>query len=93
MTDSRPVSVDLHGVRTAAEMHERLKSAFGFLSYYGENWDAFWDCVTESNPEKIHIRGISWLSTNLPREAALLEKSLADLHATSERGNIEIQFE
>lgn len=37
------------------KMHEYLREQFLFPDYYGNNLDAFWDCMTEKRPGEIHI--------------------------------------
>ncbi len=37
--------LELTGCGTLDEVHERIKRAFGFPDYYGENWNAMWDCM------------------------------------------------
>ena len=42
------------------EMHQTLQKALDFPDYYGCNWDAFWDCLTDmyGEPIRIEIVGI-----------------------------------
>ena len=40
-----PVVLELTGCGTLDEVHERIKRAFGFPDYYGENRNAMWDCM------------------------------------------------
>ncbi|QQL44424.1 barstar family protein [Sulfuriroseicoccus oceanibius] len=47
MPVSRAVKIQLEGVSSKEELHERLAHALAFPDYYGRNWDAFWDCITE----------------------------------------------
>lgn len=74
--------VDVASARTAHELHSILAVAFAFPEYYGKNWDAFWDCICDSDqsdfPDALEVRGISALEARLPREAALFRKCLAD---------------
>lgn len=42
----------------ADEVHEVLKKAFGFPAYYGENWDALWDCMRDFAASQIKTRNI-----------------------------------
>ena len=39
------VILDLSDCKYVGELHQKIKDAFIFLDYYGENWDAFWDCI------------------------------------------------
>lgn len=94
MTPSRTVEVDVAGLTKEEAVHERLAVAFGFPSYYGKNWDAFWDCVSTLNPmpQKIRIRGLESLANSLPREAALLKKCLADLQTIPETAGVVLEL-
>ena len=42
------------------EIHKIIKSELDFPDYYGCNWDAFWDCLTDmvGRPVNIRIIGI-----------------------------------
>ncbi len=42
-----PVILDFTGCKTLGEVHQVLKISFGFPEYYGENWDALWDCLRD----------------------------------------------
>ena len=43
--DAQAAELEQAGCGTLDEVHERIKRAFGFPDYYGENWDAMWDCM------------------------------------------------
>lgn len=54
------VILDLSDCKYVGELHQKIKDAFIFLDYYGENWDAFYDMMCmESRAEKIIICGIT----------------------------------
>ena len=36
-------------------MHFTIRDALDFPDYYGCNWDAFWDCLTDMVGRPIHI--------------------------------------
>lgn len=40
-----PIKIDLSRCRYLGELHLLLKEKFGLPEYYGENWDALWDCM------------------------------------------------
>lgn len=48
-------TIDFRSVKYYLEMHRIIKEALDFPDYYGENWDAFWDCLTDMIGDKIHI--------------------------------------
>lgn len=49
-------TVDFSNVTYYSEVHYTIKSSLGFPDYYGCNWDAFWDCLTDMYGEKLHIK-------------------------------------
>lgn len=63
------VVLDFSDVRYYANVHQILKKAFDFPAYYGENWDAFWDCMTDiagMDGITVEIRGLRHLGEALP---------------------------
>ena len=58
--------LDLTDCKYLLEMHERIKTALQFPSYYGRNWDAFWDSLTYESPvDFVEIRGEGTVSKEL----------------------------
>ena len=49
-------TIDFTNVNYYLEMHGVIWHALEFPDYYGCNWDAFWDCLTDMIGEKIHIQ-------------------------------------
>ena len=47
--------IDFTNVKHYLEIHLIIKEALGFPDYYGCNWDAFWDCLTDMYGEPINI--------------------------------------
>lgn len=47
--------VDFSEVKYYAEMHNAIKEGLAFPDYYGNNWDAFWDCLTDMYGSKVNI--------------------------------------
>ena len=41
------LKLDLLGVQSEDEFHDRAIITFAFPAYYGRNRDAFWDCITD----------------------------------------------
>ena len=65
-----PIVLDFSGCKYPAEIHEKIKDAFGFPNYYGANWDALWDCLedfalSENDRRLIQVKGISGLPKDL----------------------------
>ncbi len=65
MEEKKTVTLDLTGCQSLGEIHERIKKAFDFPDFYGQNWDAFWDLLrTECDANEIIVVGMG----TLPKE-------------------------
>ena len=42
-------------MKTHWEIHQIIKEGLDFPDYYGCNWSAFWDCLTDMYGDPIHI--------------------------------------
>jgi len=77
------IELDLGTIETSLDLHLMLRDRLQFPDYYGENWDAFWDCIRDdeqsSMPTTLRLRGWDALQRRLPRDAKLLRKVLDDL--------------
>ena len=60
MNNKRIYKIDFRETAYYLEMHKTLQKALDFPDYYGCNWDAFWDCLTDmyGDPIEIEIIGI-----------------------------------
>lgn len=48
-------TIDFREVTYYLEMHAIIKFALDFPDYYGCNWSAFWDCLSDMYGEPIYI--------------------------------------
>jgi RNAse (barnase) inhibitor barstar len=73
------VTIDLSDINLPRQLHAALAAALGFPSFYGMNWDAFWDAITGlvDMPQQLELRGWQDFATRLPADAALLQRILA----------------
>jgi len=78
MEEKKIVTLDLTGCRYLGELHQRIKKAFDFPDFYGENWDAFWDLLrSECDADKVVVVGDSVskeLSTSVQTMKEILEE-------------------
>jgi RNAse (barnase) inhibitor barstar len=73
------LKIDVGSVTTREELHSLVAEAFGFPDYYGQNWDAFEECIRDVElPERVEIIGLETLRVRLPREAELFQRCVAD---------------
>lgn len=83
ITDN-PIVLNLEGCKDWGALHKCIRDTFGFPTYYGENWDAMWDCLTDVffSPEerRIVVRGLSSLPKELQRCTEILRKIFNDLN-------------
>lgn len=74
------VRLDLTDCKYLGELHQRIKEAFEFPDYYGENWDAFYDLMRmESTADKVIIIGRSSARQSLQGS---IDKMIATLEDT-----------
>lgn len=82
MSAENTVHLDLTGCKYLGELHQRIKEAFGFPEYYGENWHAFRDAfITVGIPEKIVIHGEQALPKSLSEQIGQMHDKLDEIKA------------
>ena len=67
-----PYILDFSKVQYFDEIHKIIKDALDFPDYYGENWSAFWDCLTDmvDDPIRIQIFGLDVFQRKFPESCA-----------------------
>ena len=79
MEDNKCVVLNLTGCKYVGELHQRIKVAFDFPDFYGENWDAFYDLIcTDSKAEMIIILGKNEMSKSLEAQFERMRKTIDD---------------
>ncbi|NLW80023.1 MAG: barstar family protein [Ruminococcaceae bacterium] len=80
-----PVVLDFAGCRYLGELHQVLKKGLGLPDYYGENWDALWDCLWHFRdyPLTIEVSGLHDLPDAFSEEIRLMKEVFADVHKES----------
>src|SRR5690606_27576092 len=80
--------IDLSGIIDIETFHEYVSKQLDFPAYYGQNFDAFWDCLLDMDSNsKIIVEGLSDLRKNLPDAYDKLTKCIDDYR--EEYGQIE----
>ena len=74
-------TLDFSKVNYINEVHQIIKDELDFPDYYGMNWDAFWDCLTDMVGDPIHIEivGMETVQRKFPRHAQIMLETLKDL--------------
>ena len=76
------LALDISGLLTEKDLHEYLAKKLNFPGYYGHNFDAFWDCITDdeqsSMPEHLIVEGLAEFRRLLPRQHSLFISCLKD---------------
>ncbi len=69
MEQKKTVVLDLTGCQYVGELHQRIKEAFDFPDFYGENWDAFYDLASMDSPaETVIVCGVAKMSAGLSNQ-------------------------
>ena len=82
-----PIVLDFSGCRYLGEVHKRLKECFGLPEFYGENWDALWDCLDGLFLERgiwlVEIYGFTSLQKNLRKECEKMLEIFRDVQQST----------
>lgn len=84
----------LDRLRFLGEIHLRIKKAFDFPDFYGENWDAFWDLLwSECDANKIVVIGEKTVSKELIPSVEMVNKILQELKEDRKKYGDELEIE
>lgn len=95
MKQEKIVTLDLTGCKYLGEIHQRIKKAFDFPGFYGENWDAFWDLLrSECDADKIVIIGGETVSKELVPSIEMISEILKEFqeHCAKYGEQVEIEI-
>ncbi|MBY8878632.1 barstar family protein [Actinacidiphila acidipaludis] len=72
------ITIDVGAVGDERELHALLAVTLRFPSFYGMNWDAFWDAITGlvQIPDHLHFVGWAQLGEHVPYGATMLQQAL-----------------
>jgi RNAse (barnase) inhibitor barstar len=78
---AQSVEIDLGKVATEEDLHTLLMQRLEFPHYYGKNWDAFWDVITEPDclPQTLTFHGWGAFEQRQPEAARHLRELLRDV--------------
>jgi len=75
------MQIDLSSIETEEQLHALLSSVLSFPAFYGNNWDAFYDSITDliDLPVNIKFTGSQKLRLALPSSYQQLQTCFTDL--------------
>ena len=73
-------TIDFTNVKNYLEMHFVIREALDWPEYYGCNWDAFWDCLTDmvGRPVHIEILGLDVIERKFGNAAKMMLDTLRE---------------
>lgn len=95
MKKEKIVTLDLTGCKYLGEIHQKIKKAFDFPDFYGENWDAFWDLLrSECDADKVVIIGGETVSKELVPSTKMINEILKEFqeHCAKYGEQVEIEI-
>ena len=76
-------TIDFSGVKTWIDIHAIIEKEFDFPDYYGANWDAFWDCITDlllsHKKFSVEIIGLDKIYSEFKEDVDIFIDTLKDL--------------
>ena len=89
-------TIDFTNVAHYLEIHFTIRQALDFPGYYGCNWDAFWDCLTNMVGHPIHIEiiGFDIIERKFENAAKIMMETLKEFkHYENDEYVNDIQIE
>lgn len=73
-------TIDFSKVQHYLEMHFIIRQALDWPDYYGCNWSAFWDCLTNMTGRPVHIEiiGLDVIERKFDDAAKILIETLIE---------------
>ncbi len=73
------ITLDLTDCKFLLEIHKRIRDAFDFPEWYGENWNAFWDLLwSECDADKVIVKGENTLPKDFKEDIDIMHEVLDD---------------
>jgi RNAse (barnase) inhibitor barstar len=75
------IIIDCSSIKTIENFHSLLADKLSFPSFYGKNWDAFWDTITGlvEMPAQLTFQNYSQFKNSFPTDSKILEECFADM--------------
>ncbi len=81
------IILDFSDCKYLGEVHKLLKAKFGFPEYYGENWDALWDCLygrfDGTGTALIELHGFSSMNEELKEHSVTMLEIFDEIQVKS----------
>lgn len=86
--------INLTGINNELELQNALKIQLELPSFYGKNWDAFWDAITGliEMPDILIVEGWEELHSKLPREAEIFKNVMRDFNEMYPMLKCQVQY-
>ena len=86
--------LDLTGCKYLGEIHQRIKKAFDFPDFYGENWSAFWDLLrSECDADKVIVLWEKAVSEELRPSVKMIYKILKEFQEHHAKYGDQVEIE
>ena len=94
MEKEKIVTLDLTGCKYLGEIHQRIKEAFNFPDFYGENWSAFDDLLwSECDADKVVILGEEAVSEELKPSVDMINEILQEHKEDRKKYGVLVEIE
>ncbi|MCH5352409.1 MAG: barstar family protein [Acutalibacter sp.] len=94
MERKKTIILDITKCKYLGEIHQRIKKAFGFPDFYGENWSAFEDLLwSECDADRVIVMGENFVAKNLQPSVEVMKKILYEWKAHRQKYGQKVEIE